>query len=120
MEKLVIALQIFLALGILNVWLLRFGRPSAWRGGEARNMEEEFAAYGLPSWFMGAIGGLKMLCAAGLLAGVWWPPLVRPSATLLSALMLGAVLMHVKVTDPPQRSLPALLMLIGCLTVVSL
>ena len=120
MESFVTVVQVFLALGILNVWILRFGRPSAWRGGAASDMKQEFAAYGLPVWSVGVIGALKLLCAAGLVAGIWWPALVQPSASLLIALMLGAVMMHVKVTDPPQRALPALLMLIGCITVVVL
>ena len=45
-------IQIVIALGILNVWLLRFGKPSAWRGGDAQNMVQEFRVYGLPTWSM--------------------------------------------------------------------
>ena len=82
-------------------------------------MKEEFAVYGLPSWFMGFIGALKLLCAIALLAGLWFQVLVQPAAVVLAALMLGAVLMHVKVSDPPLRSLPAFLMLLGCVTVVT-
>ena len=81
--------------------------------------KEEFAAYGLPSAFVGLVGTLKLLCATSLIAGIWFPELVRPAAGMLGLLMLGAVLMHVRVTDPPRRSLPALLMLVGCLTVVT-
>lgn len=46
-------IQLVIALGILNVWLLRFGKTTAWRGGAAKNMKEEFAVYGLPSWSVG-------------------------------------------------------------------
>jgi hypothetical protein len=117
MDSVLTALQVLIALGILNVWVVRFGKATAWRGGAATNMKEEFAAYGLPSWAMGFVGALKLLCAAGLVAGIWIPALVQPAAMILGALMLGAVFMHVKVTDPPMRSLPALSMLLGCLTV---
>ncbi len=120
MQDLLPVLQVLIALGIVNVWILRFGRPSAWRGGAASNMKEEFAAYGLPAWSVAVIGALKLLCALALVAGIWIPALVEPAAALLAALMLGAVFMHVKVTDPPRRSLPAFLMLLGCLTVVTL
>ena len=32
---------------VLNVWLFRFGKATIYRGGDATNMTEEFAAYGL-------------------------------------------------------------------------
>ncbi len=44
--------QLIIALGILNVWLLRFNKATSYRGGAAKNMTEEFATYGLPVWFM--------------------------------------------------------------------
>jgi hypothetical protein len=53
MESLALVSQIVIALGLLNVWLLRAKRPTAYRGGDAQNMKEEFEAYGLPAWFMG-------------------------------------------------------------------
>jgi len=120
MENVIAALQIVIALGIVNVWILRFGKATAWRGGDATNMKAEFAAYGLPPWFVGVVGTLKLLCAAGLVAGIWVPALVQPAAGLLGALMLGAIIMHVKVTDPLRRSLPAFLMLAGCVTVLTI
>ncbi|MHC4846769.1 MAG: DoxX family protein [Planctomycetota bacterium] len=120
MDSFILAIQVIIALGIFNVWFFRFGKATAWRGGKATNMKEEFAAYGLPPWFVGFIGSLKLLCAVGLLVGIWIPALVQPAAATLAALMLGAVLMHVKVSDPPLRSLPAFLMLLGCVTVVTM
>ena len=48
MEYFRIALQLIVAVGILNVWLLRSGRATPFRGGDARSLREEFAAYGLP------------------------------------------------------------------------
>jgi hypothetical protein len=55
MEKIVLACQIVVALGLLNVWLLRANKPTSWRGGEAKNMLEEFRTYtdfrpGLCGW----------------------------------------------------------------------
>lgn len=112
MENLVIVLQIIVALGIFNVWVLRFGKPTQWRGGTANNMNEEFATYGLPGWMVQVVGFLKLTCAACLVAGIWIPVVVRPAAVGLALLMLGAVAMHVKVKDPLEKSLPALTMLV--------
>jgi hypothetical protein len=63
MNYLIIVLQLVVALGILNVWLLRANRATAYRGGNAKNMREEFATYGLPYWFMCVIGVLKVALA---------------------------------------------------------
>ena len=111
MAILVKIIQVAIALGIYNVWLLRFGKSTNWRGGTARNLKEEFAVYGLPGWFMGVVGVLKLLCATLLIAGLWFPAVTRPAAAGLAVLMAGAVAMHFKVKDPPLRSLPAFVML---------
>ena len=114
MSSVIVVVQIVVALGILNVWLLRRGRPTAFRGGDAKNMEEEFAVYGLSKGAMVAIGVLKIACAVALIAGVFIPSLTRPAAIVLGVLMLGAVAMHVKVRDPLRKSLPAAVMLLLC------
>ncbi len=111
MENLVFVLQIIVALGLLNVWLLRFAKTTQYRGGKAQNLKEEFAAYGLPSWFMYMIGTLKIGSALALLAGFWLPLLVAPAAGLVVLLMLGALFMHFKIRDPIIKSVPAALML---------
>jgi hypothetical protein len=80
-------------------------------------MSEEFAAYGLPTWSVPAVGFFKLACAAALIAGIWVPVLVRPAAIGLAILMLGAVAMHIKVKDPAKKALPAFCMLVLCLVV---
>ncbi len=117
MNTVVMVLQVVIALGIFNVWIVRFGKSTEWRGGGAANMKEEFAVYGLPAWSVQVIGFFKVLCAAGLIVGLWVPRLTLPSATGLAVLMLGAVAMHVKVKDPAKRSLPAFTVLVLCLIV---
>ena len=114
MSTVVLVAQVVVALGIMNVWLLRSQKATAWRGGEATNMREEFAVYGLPEWFMFAVGVLKLAFAALLIAGVWFPQVTKPAALGLGALMLAAVVMHVKVGDPLRKSLPAFTLLILC------
>jgi len=112
MEKVAIVVQVIIALGILNVWLLRHGKSTSWRGGSARSMKEEFVVYGLPGWFMYFVGFLKLSFAALLIAGIWTPSVTEPAAIGMAVLMFGAVAMHVKVKDPMQKSLPAFCMLL--------
>lgn len=100
-------IQIVVALGLLNVWLLRFNQSTPYRAGSARSMPEEFAAYGLPRWSLWTVGVLKVSCAACLVAGFWFPTLVVPASGLIAVLMAGAIVMHVKVKDPLLKSVPA-------------
>ena len=113
-------LQIAAALGILNVWLLRFNRGTEYRGGMASNMSEEFVSYGLPLVAVYIVGFLKIVSAIGLLAGIFLPTLVVPSAILLAALMVGALGMHLKIKDPFKKSIPALAMLTLCVAILLL
>jgi hypothetical protein len=111
MDNAQIVAQWIIGLSILNVWLLRSPKPTAYRGGNARNMKEEFAVYGLPVWFMYAIGAVKVGLALALVLGTWRPALVQPAAIAMAALMTAAVVMHVKVKDTLIKTLPSLVML---------
>jgi hypothetical protein len=104
-------LQVILALGLINVWLVRFRKPTKYRGRGATNMEQEFRAYGLPTWFMYLIGTAKLVIAGLFIIGLWIPVVVAPTAVALALLMIGAVAMHIKVRDAFIRMVPALLML---------
>ncbi|MEI6399531.1 MAG: DoxX family protein [Pseudomonadota bacterium] len=120
MNLIKLILQIIIALGIINVWVFRFGKATAWRGGSASNMKEEFAAYGLSVRTMYVVGFLKLLCALFLFVGIWIPGLVKPSAGLIALLMLGAVAMHFKISDQSKKSSPAAMMLLMSLLLVIL
>ena len=111
-------LQVIMAGGLLNVWLLRFNKHTPFRGGSSKSIIEEFASYGLPSWFSYLIGALKISSALLLIAGIWVPQLVLPVSILVSSLMIGAILMHLKIRDPLIKSLPALLMLILGISII--
>ena len=80
MESVIFAIQIVIALGLLNVWLLRARKATNYRGADAQNMKEEFEAYGLPAWSLGVVGFLKIALAILLLAGVWFPSVTKPAA----------------------------------------
>jgi len=107
-------LQLVTALGLLNVWLLRSSSATSYRGGSAQSLKEEFSAYGLPDAAFYVVGTLKVGAAIALLIGIWVPTLVQPAASLVAVLMVGAVSMHVKVSDPIVKSVPALAMLALC------
>ena len=107
-----VVLQVVMALGLLNVWLVRTGSATPYRGGDARSLKEEFAAYGLPDFFFYLVGLLKVGSAIMLIAGIWIDGLVLPAAALVAVLMVGALVMHIKVKDPAIKSLPAFLMLV--------
>jgi uncharacterized membrane protein YphA (DoxX/SURF4 family) len=111
MKILLNTVQIIVALGLINVWVLRFRKKTPYRGGSSETLPGEFAAYGLPPWSLWLVGSLKLGCALLFLAGIWVPKTVAPSAIVLTLLMLGAIFMHMKVRDPLLRSLPATLML---------
>lgn len=113
------ALQVIVALGLLNVWLVRAKASTAYRGGSAQSLKEEFATYGLPDWTFYVVGILKVGSAILLLLGIWVksPDLVRLPALIVAGLMVGALAMHAKVKDPLTKSLPALAMLLMCVAI---
>ena len=114
-------LQVIVGLGLLNVWLLRRQSATAYRGGSAKNLKDEFAAYGLPAAMFYVVGGLKIICGVLLLVGLAYAPVVLPAAAVVAVLMVGAVAMHLKVRDPVSKFVPAALMLAmsGAICVIS-
>lgn len=120
MDYLLLALKLIVALGILNVWLLRSGKATSYRGGSAKTMREEFAVYGLPFPVFCLVGFLKAGLALALLASIWVSGLARLAALGMGTLMLGAFVMHLKVRDPFSKALPSLAVLALCLAIAFL
>ena len=71
-------------------------------------MKEEFKAYGLPIWSMYLVGATKVLIAIMLIVSIWIEELLIYNLVVLAALMVAAVMMHLKVKDPIKKSYPAL------------
>ncbi len=111
-------LQIIVAIGLLNVWLLRYSKDTSYRGGNAKNLKDEFAAYGLPSWAHYLVGALKISSALALIVGLWISSVGFYASILVAFLMLGALGMHFKIKDPLRKSVPALLILGMSLAIV--
>ncbi len=107
----IMILQLIISIGLINVWLIRFNKATNYRGGDAKNMKEEFLAYGLPIWSMYLIGFLKISIAIMLIISIWVEQLLKYNLIALSLLMIAAVIMHLKVRDPIKKSYPALAIL---------
>ena len=118
MDKLVTVLQIVIAVVIIAVWVFRPRLETSFRAGNAKNIIEEFAIYGLPKWSVYAIGITKMSLAPLMILGIWFTSLVQYAALGMGILMAGAVVCHLKTKgDPLSRATPASLMLIMCAVV---
>lgn len=118
MQIVLLFTQVVVALGLLNVWLLRAKRSTPYRGGGSVTLKSEFEAYGLPSFAFYVVGFLKISAAIALLVGIQVQAITGPAATLVALLMVGALLMHVKVKDAWVKSLPAFLMLLMSLMLI--
>ena len=114
MHLVAFVIQLFIALGLLNVWLVQSGRSTPYRGGDAVTLKGEFLVYGLPGWAVYLVGFLKIVAALALIVGIWLPALVFPAVVVIGVLMVGAIAMHVRVSDPLKKSIPALIMLVLC------
>ena len=111
--------QIGAALWILNVWILRFNKETEYRGGEAKNLPEEFDVYGFPKRTVYLVGAAKVSLAALLIIGLWVDAIVRPAAVVLAILMLGAIGMHFRVGDRPKKAAPAISVLSLCILAIA-
>ena len=111
-------LQLVIGVALLNVWLVRPGKSTAYRGGSARSLKQEFAEYGLPPAMFYIVGALKVLAGVVLLAALWVHLPVAIAAAVVAVLMVGAIAMHLKVKDPVRKSVPAVVMLALCVTLL--
>jgi hypothetical protein len=105
-------ISIIITLGIFNVWIFRFNKPSQFRAGNAKNMNEEFSIYGLSGSFMKFIRFIKITLSLLLITGIWIPVVTRFAAIGMAILMIGAIFMHFRVKDPLIKSLPAFTLLV--------
>ena len=116
-------IKLIIGLGLINVWVLRYNKKTEYRGGAANNMLEEFHSYGLSRSFMFLIGFFKISLSLVLilsvlisdftfeiLGGINLSSIVFYGLCLMSVVMVGSVLMHLKIKDPFKKSIPAFLM----------
>lgn len=72
---------------------------------------EDFQRFGYPRWFRIVTGIVEIMAGIGLLAGLlWWPELAWGGGLLLSGVMIGAVVTHIRAGDPLSKTaVPAVL-----------
>lgn len=108
MNQLSIAAQLIVALSIGYVWIFRYD-----------NIVKEFNQYGLNSLTRNLVGSAKIALSTLLVAGIWYPALTLIPALLLAFLMIAAQYFHFKISNPWQKRMPSLLLLILCLFIAA-
>ncbi len=118
MDMLVMTLQIVIAFVIFAVWIFRPNLDTNYRAGNAKNIVEEFAVYGLPKWSVYVVGATKLTLALALIVGIWYTQLAQYAVMGMGILMAGALICHLKTRgDPLSRATPASIMLVMCFLV---
>tara|TARA_B000000477_G_scaffold35188_1_gene30053 strand:- start:96 stop:467 length:372 start_codon:yes stop_codon:yes gene_type:complete len=118
MDMLVMTLQIVIAFVIFAVWIFRPNLDTNYRAGNAKNIVEEFAVYGLPKWSVYVVGATKLTLALALIVGIWYTQLAQYAVMGMGILMVGALICHLKTRDDPlSRAAPASIMLVMCFLV---
>ena len=112
LRVLYICVSFFVSFLVTNVWLFRFDKETPYRGGNANNMIEEFAVYGLDINMMYLIGSLKIIASIGLIIGLFKTKISVYSSLLMAILMTGVIYFHFKISDPAIKYLPSVLMLL--------
>ncbi|MEI8048116.1 MAG: DoxX family protein [Bacteroidota bacterium] len=100
--------QLIVAVSIVIVWVFRFD-----------NIVKEFKQYGLSDLTRTIIGSTKIALATLLVAGIWYPSLVLIPALIMAFLMLSAQYFHFKVSNPWQKRMPSLFLLMLCVFIAS-
>ena len=112
LKVLYVCVSLFVSILVTNVWLFRFNKETPYRGGNAKNMIEEFAAYGLDINIMYLVGSLKIIASIGLIFGLLKTKISVYSSLLMAILMTGAIYFHFKISDPAIKYFPSVLMLL--------
>lgn len=108
MTKYSIIAQIIVALSIVYVWVFRFD-----------NIVKEFKQYHLSDLTRNIVGSAKIALSTLLVASIWYSDLTLIPALLIAFLMLSAQYFHFKVSNPWQKYIPSLLLLILCLFIAA-
>jgi hypothetical protein len=87
-------LKILVLVSILFVWVIRYA-----------NIIEEFKSFGYPTWLRDLVGILKITFAVMLLSQN--PVIVQNGAVGIAALMVCALLTHLKSKSPVYKMLPS-------------
>tara|TARA_B110000438_G_scaffold53694_1_gene53860 strand:- start:5507 stop:5860 length:354 start_codon:yes stop_codon:yes gene_type:complete len=101
-------LRILLAVSLFFVWVVRYD-----------NIVKEFKDdYNLPDWLRDLVGIIKLSCAGMILTNNVQLQIV--SLASIAFLMFAAVLVHIKIKNPVQKMIPAIVLLAFCLSMLFL
>lgn len=119
--KIILKLLIVLvSLTVITAWTYNLNLDTTFRGGDSTNMIDEFEAYGLNFTTMVVVGIFKVACALMLLFGLKYKKLILPASGVMILFMIAAVYFHISISDPIVPTLPSLLMLISCISIIYL
>lgn len=119
--KIILKLLIVLvSLTVITAWTYNLNLDTTFRGGDSTNMIDEFEAYGLNYTTMVVVGIFKVACALMLLFGLKYKKLILPASGVMILFMIAAVYFHISISDPIVPTLPSLLMLISCISIIYL
>ena len=119
MKSLLRILIVLVAITVLSAWTYRLDLETVYRGGDAKNMIEEFQAYGLSQTTMVIVGVFKVVLALMLLLGLKFKKLIIPAAAGMALFMTAAVYFHFSISDPIIPTAPSLVMLMSCISIIS-
>ncbi len=101
MESFSVIAQLIVAVSVIIVWVFRLD-----------NIIKEFKQYGLSDLTRNMVGAAKIALATLLIVGIWYPSLVLIPALIMAFLMLSAQYFHFKVSNPWQKHIPSLFLLL--------
>ena len=108
MEKLLIVSQITVATSVIIVWVFR-----------RKNIIIEFEQYGISNTIRDIVGAVKISLATILILGIWHKEFLILSSLSMAFLMICAQYFHVKVSNPFNKFIPSLCLLILCLFIAT-
>jgi hypothetical protein len=117
-EGVAVIIQAVVALVPFSVMTVRAEQETPFRPPGAKNLEDEFQAYGYPSWFCKVFRVVKASVALVVAVGIVWTPATVAGASGILLFMIAAVLSHIKVQDPPQKSVPSGTLLLMCIVLL--
>ena len=101
-------LRILLSVSLFFVWVVRYD-----------NIVKEFKHdYNLPDWLRDIVGIIKLSCAGMILTNDIQLQIVSLAA--IAFLMCAAVVTHIRIKNPIQKMIPAIVLLTFCLCMLFL
>lgn len=99
-------IQLTISISVLFVWTFRY-----------HNVVKEFNQFGLNEITRNLIGATKISLSTLIVVSIWYPSLVFIPTVLMGTLMIGAQYFHFKISNPFNKHLPSLILLIMCILI---